>query len=1321
MLDRVALFLLVLLCVPASAAITGVVMSTDGAPVAGARIVIHAIETPEARRARWMSPSPELVPIAAAQTDSKGAFSIASPKEALVDLRVEHRGYEPVSRRVERDEDLGAIAIARRDMKQGLVTAAGKPVANAVVAIDYRAEYLTRTDEQGRYEAPDLKRAGAITVIHRDYAIDEEAFLGPPPPGEIHRTLTAGVTLTGRIVAADGKTPVADASVFVDGWPVATSREDGTFTAARVPAKWNVLTARKDALAGQRFAGGDAKTLTVRLEKAAVISGRITDAKTKVPLAGATVRVAVPRMLARGDSAMLGITDAKGAYAIVAPPGSYSLVAMHPGFQEQTATVAVTSGQQLSKDLSMTQLARVSGVVVDEEKRPVATATVAMEDAAGEMRLIMMMRFTRDTNAVSGPDGRFSIRVPADTDLRLRVAKRGLPQVRSEAMKLAAGERKSSLVMVIPTGIAVTGRMLDGDGNPLSGVAVSATETPAGSERGMMRRRVVQFIGMPAEEEESVRTASDGTFTLRVKEGTYDFTFKREGFAQKEVRAQQISPSATNTIETRLEPAVEISGRVTRGGMGIADVMVSSLGLSEAFATTGPDGSFVLAGLTPGPLRLSFRKETELLNETRGVTAPARDVVVELPVGVTISGRAVEKGTKKPVTSFQAGVAVSRSGGGMMMMGPPMLRGFTSDDGSFTLEHVAPGSVTLIAQAPGYVGGRMNLDVQEGKNLTDVVLELDPGSRIVGKVTGPNRSPLADVAVSVQLQPGTASAMRGSSARATTDANGEYVLEPLEAGEETITFSHPKHATATRAVTIGGRETRLDVQLSAGERVTGIVVTDTGTPVPDAEVVAMGTAGGRQARTNASGAFEIEAMAPGRYRFTAAKNGFVDGTVDDVDISTGSPVRITLATGGTIYGRVLGVAEADLANTTVTVRSGRASAASPVDPQGNYRIDGAPVGTVQVSASTTSRSFSSRMTSPIQTVEVTPGSAQQVNIEFRTDTTVRGRVTRNGVPLAGATVAFAPRPGGMAAANVTTDDQGNYTAIGLQDGDYLVAVYDMQRLSSYNTTHTVRGSGTFDIDFKAGGVRGRVLDAATNEPIVNASVQIRSTAAGRETRGMPYSAQTDGAGAFVLDLIPAGPYTITASRDGYANQVLDTTVGDAGLDRIELRLSKFEGVSINVVDGRDGRALNASASVFDAQGRLVSEGVHRWAADAAHELKLPLAPGTYSATITAFNYAPRSITITSPSNPTVALTPGGTLRVTSKHAQRRRVRLLDASGMHYPRFSLRPLPRELVPGTNLYENLAPGTYTLQLLNDDETVADQLQVVVREGVVVEASI
>jgi len=70
-------------------------------------------------------------------------------------------------------------------------------------------------------------------------------------------------------------------------------------------------------------------------------------------------------------------------------------------------------------------------------------------------------------------------------------------------------------------------------------------------------------------------------------------------------------------------------------------------------------------------------------------------------------------------------------------------------------------------------------------------------------------------------------------------------------------------------------------------------ITDGGAAVSDALVRASSASamsGGSEARTDASGAFTIEGLAPGHYTFTAAKAGFAPGSLLDVD--GGSVMRL---------------------------------------------------------------------------------------------------------------------------------------------------------------------------------------------------------------------------------------------------------------------------------------------------------------------------------------------------------------------------------------------------------------------------------------------
>ncbi|HEY8713075.1 MAG TPA: carboxypeptidase regulatory-like domain-containing protein, partial [Thermoanaerobaculia bacterium] len=316
---------------PASAAITGYVMNNDGQPIAGAKVESFAIETLDAERARFVSTTPERKALGNVESDAEGRFTLESPKDPVVVLRVNATGYAPASLRVERDEEAGALVLSPAEMKTGRITANGKPVAGAKVIWSADTEVIATTDAEGRYKVPDPTRwATSVVVLHPDYAV--AATQQQQRKENVDRTLSAGPSLSGTVVAEDGKTPVAGATISVDGWPAATSGQDGTFTIAHAPAKWALVVAKSGPLVGTRARAGAGSTVVVKLAKSASLTGSIRDMKTQVPLAGADVHLRVPMRIDAGQT-WSTVTDAKGNFAINGIiPGSYQLAATRPGY-----------------------------------------------------------------------------------------------------------------------------------------------------------------------------------------------------------------------------------------------------------------------------------------------------------------------------------------------------------------------------------------------------------------------------------------------------------------------------------------------------------------------------------------------------------------------------------------------------------------------------------------------------------------------------------------------------------------------------------------------------------------------------------------------------------------------------------------------------------------------------------------------------------------------------------------------------------------------------------------------------------------------------
>ena len=133
----------------------------------------------------------------------------------------------------------------------------------------------------------------------------------------------------------------------------------------------------------------------------------------------------------------------------------------------------------------------------------------------------------------------------------------------------------------------------------------------------------------------------------------------------------------------------------------------------------------------------------------------------------------------------------------------------------------------------------------------------------------------------------------------------------------------------------------------------------------------------------------------------------------------------------------------------------------------------------------------------------------------------------SGASIAGAAVATSP--GGRSA---TTDDAGRYAIGGVAVGIYQVTASRSGFVSATTSGVEVREDATTTVDFTltagatSGSLRGRVTDAS-GQPLPGAQVTV--TPGGR-------LATTDALGAYLVDDLAAGQYSVEAARAGYVPQ-----------------------------------------------------------------------------------------------------------------------------------------------------------------------------------------
>jgi hypothetical protein len=1261
------LFALVLLHAPAAlfAATRGVIFDDEGRPAAGARVTAHRVEPLAVKHRRMLEGSvrPEL---GATTTDANGEFVLGETGGGVLEIRVEREGFAPRRELILTGDEQVVLDLTTALPRTGRVMGKGKSLEGVLVAayVDDSAVWTTRTDANGRYTIPDPHGwSSALVFVHPDFAP-----LPRKPDASLDVVLEPGEALTGTVVDAAGRA-VSGATVMAGPWSTATSLEDGTFALGHVAA------AQKTAFAFDARAFGtatrDGKPMTLRIEPRGTIIGTVRDAKER-PLEGVPV-YALPSSGKDEDSEHLlnsAVTDARGNYSIPhRDPVKYGVFAYAgTAFAFQVAEVQVRSAAAARADFVATKTEYLTGLVVDEKKRPVAGATLQYT-VDGAPLIYGFIHGGGAPSGRSGPNGRFRLpRMNADVirnmSLRLLALRAGYAAGIS-----AAGEGDEPLTIVLPAGVELAGVVSDTAGQPVAGAGIALLQDPAA------------VVPLPLDSLMSagqlrpfVATDAAGRFSVRVNGTTHDLSVWKEGFAGTRVGKIEVKAGAA-PLQIVLEQGVEIRGRLTsKGASGSLAGTITARGIDMHFlgADVAEDGTFTLRGLRPGPYSLQYIGETGRSIEHQA-KAPIADLTIELPALAQIRGRVTDASTGAVLRSYHVEFEMHSQD--------------VADADAFTLE-VSPAAGNLIVTAPGYVRAQKELSPEAGKP-TEVALALTPGRAVDGVVTNENGSPVAGAWVRI----GDHGDQYDQMERTGTD--GEFHLPAIPREAATLEIRADGYVEREVAVAPGQSDVRLDVVLSAGRKVSGHVFTSDGAPVSGATVHASGEQM-QIATTDDAGAFTIGGLAPGPYTLRASRDELQS---EEVPLGDEIPADLALMMNpskgaGRIHGTVKGFTAGAWMFGVVRTDKG---AYAMIGGDGKYTIDRAEAGEVELRASAQSQSAAAT-SAPLRVTVIADGDLE-ANLIFRDDVIVRGTVTESAAPAAGRKVSF---QSGEMQWSTTTNEHGSYELTGIEPG----VLYDVEVEGPrpYNTRHLVGGSGTFDIHIEWSRVEGRVVDAG-GTAVADAKVTI--TADGADGEG---SSATDANGAFSLP-VSRGAHVLTIAKEGFATH---TRRVDANAGVLAITLTRTDGLRVRLTDARNGKALDGYVVAVDASGLQVAR-----TSDAQKDgsMLVPVAAGAYRIAVSASGYASQSMHVNVPHAGDVrfALTPGGTLILQADRASSDLVKLVMPNGEEYVRCQCNGIAEIRLTGlTTTIENVAPGSYTMQLLDPRGLVKATQSLTIAEG-------
>lgn len=717
---------------------------------------------------------------------------------------------------------------------------------------------------------------------------------------------------------------------------------------------------------------------------------------------------------------------------------------------------------------------RVTGTVSDISGGPVAGAAVRFAPIHGVLSVDTGESFA----AITDPDGAFALNI---ADGHYVASASHLDYVaRASRVELRAGERVVNFALA-PGGV-VEGRVLSVvDGAPVPGATVlfsreALMTLPGGGVMSTGGRRGVRIAD------------AQGTFRITgLESGVVRLGARGPGSASadqvtvglgigEQVSGVELLVDRARTIRgvVRVKDGAPVSGVQVMASGGMGEVRI------EALAPTDAAGGFVIEGVLPGAYRLEVVSD-RYLGPALGHPVEVGDgdlegVVVAVTRGAMISGRV------EPAARADVGVRLGESAGlgaGAMIRLQAVRSGA---DGAFSLGPFPPGTIALEATAADGRTGRAEVAVA-GVDVTDVVIAIEDGSSVAGRVIDAAGAAVTDATVLVKRRTPNRKVTMIVNGRdmagkqSPTHEDGSFAVHGLEAGSyelvvkdaqgETLKWARGKDRGAPMALALREAEQRegltLQVETSDGV-ISGVVHAPDGTPAADVWVKVSPTqrfayGPDRMPPTSPSAsedrADEEEVHTESRTMMIVADDGAggglglgnslppaltgADGRFEVRGLRRGSYDILAEGLQGSARGFAKGIetgtdTRIDLASLTLiegtVVHAGAPVESFRVELSGdavrakNVRSKDGRFSLHRVDPGRYTVIVTSKLGSGEAVVEVISGKPSELTIELQTLVAVRGRVAeQGGTPIEGAMVVASPDRGdGRMAISIVSDD-----------------------------------------------------------------------------------------------------------------------------------------------------------------------------------------------------------------------------------------------------------------------------------------------------------
>lgn len=465
-------------------------------------------------------------------------------------------------------------------------------------------------------------------------------------------------------------------------------------------------------------------------------------------------------------------------------------------------------------------------------------------------------------------------------------------------------------------------------------------------------------------------------------------------------------------LEQRQLLSGTVSGLITDASSNpLSDARVRLISATSGghsyFATTDASGDYVINHVADGNYLVKARDQGYVPNASDAFTVAdgsntAPTVELTAVVTGTVSGQVTDSNGNPLADAVVHLVLASSFPGGTNL--PPQISALgdlqtnfidgggygmtatTDANGDYVINNVLTGSYYIKAHDAGYTANTTaSFTVAAGSNTAPTVqLFAIVFGTVSGQITDGSGNPLSGAQVVLQssVTIGNGSTIGGKRYTATTDANGDYVIDNVLAGTYVVAGidkGYNNNSSATFTV-VAGSNTAPTVALTqiVYGTVTGQITDNNGNPLADASVsiaINPDSDAGYNATTNSNGDYTVKHVLAGTYTVVAFDNGFTSSRSASFTVGAGTntapTVQLTPIVYGTVTGQITDASGNPIDDATVFILvdgtpfpmpqtdDGGFVHANPPDyvavgftnSSGDYTIDKVPVGTYQIGAS----------------------------------------------------------------------------------------------------------------------------------------------------------------------------------------------------------------------------------------------------------------------------------------------------------------------------------------------------------------------------------